>query len=240
MERSRVGAGGARSILVAIIQDHALVRSGLRMLIESRSGFEVVAESAGKTAAIIVRRARPDVIILDPDTGSGNRLDLIPDLMRAAGSATRVIVLTEVKDAEVHRAAIWLGAAGVVLKEEPVGSFLQAIERVHAGEVWLSRSGIQGEQPPAESTAERAISRVRGTGALSKREREVAVLVCAGLRNAQIAHELFISNATVRHHLTSIFAKLSVSGRYQLISLAYRQVANAPATSSTLALVPRG
>ncbi len=129
-------------IRVVIVDDHAVVRTGLRMLIESRPGIMVVGEAGnGAEALAVVARTQPDIIVLDLDLGGESGLDCFPEL-RTAASTARFLVLTGVRDPELHRRAVRLGSMGLVLKEEAADVLLQAIEKVHAGEVWLEPAMI--------------------------------------------------------------------------------------------------
>jgi DNA-binding NarL/FixJ family response regulator len=104
---------------------------------ESRPEIMVVGEAGnGAEALAVVARTQPDIIVLDLDLGGESGLDYFPEL-RAAASTARVLVLTGVRDPELHRRAVRLGSMGLVLKEEAAEVLLQAIEKVHAGEVWL-------------------------------------------------------------------------------------------------------
>jgi DNA-binding NarL/FixJ family response regulator len=214
----------SRSIRVAVAHQHTLVRAGLRLLVESGERCEVVVEiDGGTTTSQELGLWRPDVIVVDADGDSGIRLDLVAKLVTNGDTRYRVIVLTATGDADGHRRTIEQGAVGVVPKDAPVASFLRAIERVHAGEIWLSRSKVTEllQYPRSGNRSRKATTAVVGAAALSPRERQVAELVCDGLKNEEIAKKLFISKSTVRHHLTSIFAKLAITGRYHLISLAF-------------------
>ena len=213
----------AKTIQILIVEDHAIVRAGLRMLIESQPGMCVVAEAADRNAALVSAACtQPEIILLDLDLGGAIALDLIPDLL-ASASGARIILLTGVRDSAVHRQAVRLGAMGLVLKEKAVEVLFQAIEKVQAGEVWLERSliaNVLGDltrarewQPADRERAKHAM--------LTEREREVIALVGEGLKNQQIAERLYISGTTVRHHLTSIFSKLGLSDRLELLLYAY-------------------
>lgn len=212
-----------KPIRVLLVEDHAIVRAGLRMLIESRAGIEVVGEASTLAESVpLAAGEQPDIILLDLDMGGQSSLDVLPELL-AAGSG-RVIILTGVRDSEAHRRAVRLGAVGLVLKEHASEVLLKAIEKVHAGEVWLDRSmmasvltGLSPSQQQAPPDPEAA-----RIGTLTARERQVIALVGEGLKNRQIGGRLFISESTVRHHLTSIFDKLGVSDRFELIIYAYR------------------
>ena len=156
--------------------------------------------------------------------GKENAVDFVPELLSAAEGA-RIIVLTGTHDPDEHRRAIRLGAMGVVLKEMSTQLLLKAIDRVHAGEVWLDRfltSSLivelrKDRKPKNGESVEEAIAK------LTERELEVISLLGEGLRNKQIADRLFISEVTVRHHLTSVFEKLKVSDRLELLIFAYQK-----------------
>lgn len=213
----------AKPVRVLLIDDHAVVRAGLRMLLESQPGLIVVGEAANRSEALAAARERPDIILLDLVLAEGSGLDFLPELLDVAEGA-RVLILTAVHDSEVHRRAIRLGAMGLVPKEEGAEILLKAIEKVHAGEVWLDRSmvaSILGEMTQP-GTGKPTDPRAASVAKLSAREREVVALVGEGLKNKQIAERLFISEATVRHHLTSIFGKLGVADRLELAIFAYQ------------------
>ena len=212
------------SIRVLIVDDHGIMRAGLRMLLESQPGITVVGEASTCADALaLATGTQPDVIVLDLDLGGENAVESIPTLLRTAPE-TRILVLTGMRDPEVHRQAIRHGALGLVCKEKAVETLLQALTKVRAGEVWLEPTMIArvlGDltrpQPSPQASAEATkIAR------LTEREREVITLVGEGLRNKHIAARLYISEATVRHHLTAIFAKLDVSDRFELAIYAYQ------------------
>jgi DNA-binding NarL/FixJ family response regulator len=142
----------------------------------------------------------------------------------AVAQEARILILTGVRDPDIHRRAVALGALGLVLKEKVATDLLQAIEKVCAGEAWL--------EPAQVASVLRGMTCTRGTqpldpeaakiATLTEREREVITLVGQGLRNKPIAEHLYISETTVRHHLTAIFAKLEVTDRLELMIYAYR------------------
>lgn len=210
-----------KSIRILLIDDHAIVRAGLRMLLKSQRNFIVVGEAGSRDEALeLSAREQPDIILLDLDLGGASGLDFLPQLFAAAEQA-RVIVLTGVQDTAAYQQAIHLGAMGVALKEEAPETLIKAIEKVHAGEVWLTRSMAQMlSTPPVPQKADPEIARI---AKLTKRELEIIALVCEGLRNRQIADRLRIAEGTVRNHLTVIFGKLGVSDRFELIVYAYRR-----------------
>ena len=226
-----MAASITKPIRVMIIDDHAVLRSGLRLLIEEQPGLKVVGEAANRADAIMIAtREQPDIILLDLDIKGDNGLDFLPQLHNAVREA-RVIILTGVSDPEVHQRAIRLGARGLVHKEHAVEVVVKAIEKVYVGEVWFDRSmmgSVIAEMTRATGT-KTADPEAAKIATLTEREREVVALIGEGLKNKNIADRLFISETTVRHHLTSIFNKLEVSDRLELVIYAYRQgLANPP------------
>src|SRR5262249_3058985 len=125
------------SVRVLIVDDHGMMRAGLRMLLESQPGFTVVGEASTCADALaLATGTQPDVIVLDLDLGGENAVESLPTLLHTAPE-TRILVLTGVRDPEVHRQAIRQGAVGLVVKETAVETLLQALTTVQAGEVWL-------------------------------------------------------------------------------------------------------
>ena len=218
-------------IRILLVDDHAIVRAGLRLLIHREPGLQVVGEvSNGRDALASLQAHSPDIVLLDLDLGEENGLDLLPRLLEA-DPPPRVIVLTGLRDQQTHQRAVSLGALGIVNKENAQEVILSAIARVHAGEAFLDPkltasllAQLTGSQSQKQADPEAA-----KIASLSKRELEVVKLVGEGLKSKEIAGKLFISEITVRHHLTSIFAKLDVSDRVELMLYAYRNgLAQAP------------
>lgn len=213
-----------RSIKVLLVDDHAVVRTALRMLIQSQPGLTMVGEAGNREEALRLSAGElPDIILLDLELDGESGLDFLPELL-SNSPESRIIILTGVRDMEVLHRAVSLGAMGVVGKDNAVDVLIGAIERVHAGEAWLDPSltarvlsGMSRAGKPRQADPEAA-----KIATLTGREREVLVLVGEGLKNKEIAGRLFISEWTVRHHLTSIFDKLQVSDRVELILYAYK------------------
>ena len=214
-----------KPIRVLLVDDQAVVRTGLRMLIDSRPGLRVAGEAGNRDDALrIALREQPDVIVLDLNLGEDNGISLLPELLRVARD-THIIILTGVRDVEKRDRTMELGAEGVVLKEDGPNALLNAIEKVYrTGEYWLEpgaakrlfgrkSSGSSEQQIDPETTK---------IAELTEREREVIALIGEGLKNKQIGDRLFIHHTTVSHHLTSIFNKLGVADRFELIIYAYR------------------
>lgn len=194
------------------------------MIIHSRAGMAIVGEAGNRDDALALTASEhPDIILLDLDLGGESGMALIADLIAAASDA-KIIILTGVRDPEVHRQAVLLGAMGIVRKEKAAEVLISAIERVHAGEAWLDPSlmaGVLSDMTRA-SKARKPDPEAGRIATLTNREREVIALVGEGIKSKEIANRLFISETTVRHHLTSIFAKLEVSDRVELLIYAYR------------------
>ena len=213
-----------KPIHVLLIDDHAVVRSGLRMVIESNPELKVVGEAGNRADALaIAAREQPDIILLDLDLNGASGLDFLAELFTLASDA-RVIILTGVYDAAAHQRAMQLGAMGLVLKEKAAEVVIKAIEKVHAGEVWFDRvmMGQMISQLSRATLTPKSKPEAHRIASLTEREREIVALIGEGLKNKLIANRLFISETTVRHHLTSVFDKLGVSDRLELIIYAYR------------------
>ena len=213
-----------RALQVLIVDDHKVLCAGLRMLVEKRPGWTVVGEALNRRDALLLAtREQPDIILLDLDMGADNGLDFLPELLAATAGRARVLILTGVRDPELHRRAFMLGARGVVTKEQAMEVLLQAIEKVSVGEVWIERSMIAGvltalTQAPTSEPHDLEAAKV---ATLTQREREVIALICQGVKNQEIANRLFITSGTVRNHLNSIFNKLQVADRLELAVYAY-------------------
>jgi two-component system nitrate/nitrite response regulator NarL len=205
-----------------VIQQQAMVRAGLRLLLESHSRLTVIGEASNRMEALAVAtREQPDVILLDADSGVEISLEILPELF-AAVPETRVITITSAQDPELDQKAVCLGAVGLVTKNQPAEVLFQAIEKIHAGEAWIDRCMVaraHRELTRPSPDTDREASRI---ATLTGRQREVLGLVAQGLKNGQIAARLFIAEATVRHHLTSIFEKMGVGDRLSLVIHAYR------------------
>jgi two-component system, NarL family, nitrate/nitrite response regulator NarL len=211
-------------IRILIVDDHAIMRKGLSMMIEDQPGMAVIGEAGTCEEALeIVGRERPEIILLDLDLGGQNGLDFLPQFIRASGE-TRIIILTGVRDPEAHHRAVAFGAMGLVFKEQASEILVKAIEKVHLGEVWFDRTLIATAltRMSRSKDAKRDYVDAARIASLTEREKEVVTLVAQGLNRRQIAEGLFISEATVRNHLTSILNKLGVSDRLELAFYAYR------------------
>ncbi len=210
----------SRPIRILIVDDHVVSRAGLRMLVDSWQGMKVVGEAGmSRYALTAARHEKPDIIVLDSDSGfNASMLAFLGDMISAAPNAS-IILLTEVKDGETHLSVVRHGVKGVVSKSKGPEELSKAIRKVHEGEVWIERALIAkfialGARPREKPDVNKTVTRIL---ALTKRERQVAMLACRGLKNREIGERLFISETTVHHHITAILSKLEVSSRVELI-----------------------
>lgn len=207
------------SIRLLLVSRHTLIRTALVRLIEERPGFLVVGASGTLPQALAsAAQHAPDVILLDPQRDTDLWLDAIDRLTAAAGPQARVLLLTELTESELHRQALGHGARGILDLDHPPETLFRAIERVHAGELWMERRLMAQLLSNVDGRPGTAGARMR---TLTPREREVVQLVSEGLRNKQIAERLSVADVTVRHHLTSVFSKLDVSDRLSLVVFAF-------------------
>jgi len=216
---------GTRQIIgILIVDDHEVVRVGLRHLIEKQPHMKIVGEACNPADALkIASREQPEIVILDLCLGAESGADIIPELIRVS-EESRVIVLTAVQDEEELRRASRMGAMGVISKDTPMDMVIRAIDRVHSGELWLNRRLTAALVSELRRPGEEQHSNAEGKliALLTDREKDVVSLIGEGLKNKQIADRLFISETTVRHHITSILKKLQVSDRLELLIFAYR------------------
>jgi two-component system, NarL family, nitrate/nitrite response regulator NarL len=209
-------------IRILIVDDHLVVRAGLHMLIENHPGMKVVAMASNRAEAMeLSASADPNLILLDLDLGGENAVEFIT-LLRETAPNARILVLTGVRDTNAHRQAVQLGSMGIVLKEHAPDVLIKAIEKVHAGEIWLDRPTMGRMLREMSARDEKVVDpEVVKIESLTQRELDVVALIAEGLKNKQIAQRLFISETTVTHHLSSIYSKLGVSDRLELVIYAF-------------------
>jgi two-component system, NarL family, response regulator LiaR len=208
----------AEPIAVLIVDDHAVVREGLRAFLELQAGIEVAGEARdGEEALEQALALRPDVILMDLVMPKLDGVGAMREL-RARVPASRVIVLTSFLDDERLLPAIQAGAAGYLLKDAEPAELARAIRAAHEGETIID--------PTVASRLVQAISDGRPSIAdqtLTRREREVLELITRGRSNKRIALELGISEKTVKTHVGHVLAKLGVSDRTQAALVAVRE-----------------
>jgi DNA-binding NarL/FixJ family response regulator len=207
------------SIRVLLADDQELVRSGFRMILETQTDLEVVGEAAdGVEAVAATRRLQPQVVLMDIRMPNLDGLQATKQIV-AAGSGSRVVILTTFDLDEYVYQALAAGASGFLLKNAPPEQLIGAARVVAAGDALLApqvtRRVIEqfARLPPPSATD--------ALGTLTERERGVLKLVARGLSNAEIAAELFVSDATVKSHVAHLLAKLQLRDRVQAVVLAY-------------------
>ena len=206
-------------IRVLIVDDDALVRAGMKLMLRSASGIEVIGEAAdGSEVLGAVDHHRPDVILLDLRMPRLDGLAAL-DLIRSQPSAPAVLVLTTFDTDDAVLRALRRGAAGFLVKDTPPTEIIRAIELVAAGESMLSPTvtrrlidRLSGDREAERRQAEAAAR----LDALSSREREIAYAVAQGKPNAAIAAELHLSVATVKGHVSALLMKLALDNRVQI------------------------
>jgi DNA-binding NarL/FixJ family response regulator len=199
------------TIRVLIVDDHPVVRRGLRALLEVQDGIEVAGEAADGPAAVdLAAGQHPDVILLDLKLPGMDGLAVLDEISTTA----KVLVLTSVTDPVAAGRALRAGAAGVLYKDVDPDALVRAIRAVHDGHLLLA--------PEAASTLLRPAPETAGIDALTAREREVLAEIARGRSNREIARELHVAEKTVKAHVSSVLAKLGVQDRTQAALFAVR------------------
>ena len=209
-----------KKIRVLMIDDHPIVRSGIRMLLEKAGDIEVVGEAErGDDAVGLLKRLKPDVLLLDMEMPGKTGVEVAREV-EAARLPVRVLALSAHDDEEYIMNLLANGAAGYLTKEEALDTIVDAVHGVANGEEgWLSRRA-------AARMATMTRKRQRDIIDLTDREEEVLKLVAEGWTNNRIATELTLSERTVRFHLTNIYDKLGVTSRAEAISWAVKRTTN--------------
>jgi DNA-binding NarL/FixJ family response regulator len=208
------------TIRILIVDDHAIFRQGLRLLLQGDAQMHVVGEAAGADVALaLATEHQPDIILLDVDLEGFDGLDVV-EALRTAAPAARIIILTGVRTPQLQTRALQLGARGFVLKEHSADLVLRAIHKVREGEFWFDR-GTMGAA--VSGLLKQSADSYAPISVLTPRELDIVRLVGEGLRNDAIAKRLTISDKTVRNQLTIVFEKVGVRDRLHLAIYAYRR-----------------
>ncbi|MER7501029.1 response regulator transcription factor [Nonomuraea pusilla] len=209
-------------IRVLVADDEALVRSGLRMILEAAGGIAVVGEARdGREAVSAAARLRPDVVLMDVRMPGADGLAAAAEILAAAGPPKVVMLTTFDLDEYVHD-ALRLGVVGFLLKDTPPRELAAAVRTVADGQAMLSPSVTRrlllsyADRPPSRAEAAR-----RQLAALTGREEDVVRAVARGLSNAEIGRELRLSEATVKAHVSRVLAKLGLANRVQAAILVH-------------------
>jgi len=203
-------------IRILIANGHPIFRIGLRALIETESGFKLAGEAIdGEQAVSLTQKLKPDVLLLDTVMPKIGGMDVLKGLAASPVRTNTVIFTAAIEDQEIIE-ALKLGARGVIMKDTPMPLLVKGIRCIAAGEFWVGRGNVQGlvhalqnsHSKPADDPAQRF--------ALTGREVEVLTAIVDGYSNKDIAKRFSISEQTVKHHLSRIFAKVGVSNRLEL------------------------
>jgi len=206
-----------RPIRVIVVDDHAMLRRGLKFFLKGYDDLELVGEAgSGKEAIELCAQTEPDVILMDmmmPDMDGAETTRII----RECHHGVQVIALTSFQEEDLIERALQAGAIGYLLKNVPADELARAVRKAHAG-----RSTLAPEATEALIQATRRRSGQIDYG-LTGREQEVLALLMEGLSNAEIAERLVVSVATVKFHMRGILSKLGVSSRAEAVALAWEQ-----------------
>lgn len=206
-------------IRVALVDDQALFRAGIRMLVDSQPDLEVVAEASdGREALAVVRAARPDVVLMDIRMPVMDGLAATAELLTDA-EPPRIVMLTTFDLDEAAARAIRQGASGFLLKDADPEFLLAAIRTVHSGSAVIAASATRDLFAHFAGAAPAPVP--PAFAELTEREREIFALAARGLSNAEIAAREFLSEATVKTHISRILTKLSLRDRVQLVVFAF-------------------
>lgn len=217
-------------VRVLIADDHSLFREGLRKLIESDGGFEVVGEASdGEVLLALAKQTQPDVILLDLVMPRQDGMEVLRGLA-AAELQVRTILLTASIDKAQIVQALKLGAYGIILKESTTQKLFESMRCVMAGQYWIGRESVSDLVRAFRSIASpESAARSKDYG-LTPRELEIVTLVVAGYSNPEIGQRCSISEQTVKHHLSNVFDKLGVSNRLELALFAVNHQLTEPAS----------
>jgi DNA-binding NarL/FixJ family response regulator len=207
---------------VLIADDQALVRGGMRMILEVHPDIEVVAEAAdGREAVEATRLRRPDVVLMDIRMPNLDGIEATRQILRRGSAAPRVLILTTFDLDEYVYDAMKAGASGFLLKNAPPEQLVESVRAVARGDVLLAPDITRRLIEHYVSAPRRAGEPPPRLGELTERELEILILVARGKSNAEIAATLFISEGTVKTHVSRVLGKLDLRDRVQAVVLAY-------------------
>jgi len=211
-----------KDITVMLADDHVLMRQGIKQILELEDDIDVIAQAGdGEETVEKAVDLNPDVILLDINMPKLNGIEVLRRF-KDLGVASKVIMLTINDDREYLYETMKIGANGYVLKDSDVDSLIKAIRDVHMGKTYIQpsiASMLVTEMNSKDKSVNKDLLKIKS---LSKREYEVLTLVAEGLNNKEIADRLFISEKTVKNHVSNIFKKIGVSDRIQAAIFAFR------------------
>lgn len=206
------------TIRILLVDDHKTMLWGLERLIQAEGpSFTLVGSASdGAEATALCATLHPDIVLLDLDLKGSSSIDFLPALV--ANGSTRVVILSANRDQGTLAAAVKAGARGVVSKEAPTDDVLLAVRKVHGGELWLDQSLMQALLGQLVAPAPKADPEAERIATLTARERDVIGMIVQGkgALNKELAERAFISERTLRNHLTTIYQKLDVANRLEL------------------------
>lgn len=207
-----------------LVDDHTLVRKGLRLLIEGNKNYIVIEEAKdGEEAIKKAQTLRPDIIIMDVNMPVLNGLESLKR-MKELGISSKIIILTAYPNKEYIISATKAGAKGYLIKDTCPENLLKAIKEVYIGRSYIDETVANILTYGNSVNLEKGIVELEKIKLLSKREYEVLVLLSEGLDNKNIGKKLFISEKTVKNHVTQIYKKLGVTDRVQATIFAYNYI----------------
>jgi len=206
------------TIRILLVDDHKTMLWGLERLIQAEGDtFQLVGSASdGVEAKALCAEFQPDIVLLDLDLKGSSSIDFLPALI--GNGRTKVVILSANRDQGTLAAAVKAGARGVVSKEAPTDDVLAAVRKVHGGELWLDQSLMQALLGQLVAPAPKADPEAQRIASLTAREREVIGMIVQGkgALNKDLAERAFISERTLRNHLTTIYQKLEVANRLEL------------------------
>jgi DNA-binding NarL/FixJ family response regulator len=205
-------AAAKKEITCLIVDDHEVVREGLRLSLSRAQNIRIVGEAPdGESAVALAERRRPDVVIMDIRMPGMDGLEATKQLSRTAPEIA-VLIFTAYSERSLLGRGLESGAKGYILKEAPHGTLLRAIEKVAAGEGYIDPALMPAFLPGRDRDE-----------MLTAREREILQLLADGMSNADVAAKLFISQETVKSHVRHILTKLEADTRTQAVAIALRE-----------------
>jgi DNA-binding NarL/FixJ family response regulator len=209
------------TIRVLLVDDHALVRAGFRLILDAEDAVEVIGEAGdGSEAILAVERLRPDVVLMDIQMPRMDGLEATRRIVQLPTATTRVIILTTFERDDYVFEALRAGASGFLLKNAPPDELVHAVRVVAGGDALLApsitRKVIEGYVRRPADPAQHA-----GLARLTEREQEILVLLAGGKSNAELAAHLFLGEGTIKTHVSNILSKLGLRDRVQAVVFAY-------------------
>ena len=218
------------SIKVLLVDDQAMVRAGLHMILEVENDIRVVGEAEdGAKAIVLVHKLKPDVVLMDIQMPLMNGLDATRQIIQTPGNISRVLILTTFERDDYVFEALRAGASGFILKNAPPEDLIEAVRVVADGNALLAPSVTRriinefAQRTPRHDLKDKLSS-------LTEREIEVMRLIAKGKTNAEIAADLFVGETTVKTHISNLFTKLDLRDRVQAVVYAYESGLIQPGT----------